>query len=380
MNKIVIIGANDFQNQLILKAKSLGYETHVFAWEEGAVGKTNADYFYPVSITEKEEILRYCKSIRPKGIVSIASDLASITVNYLSKQLGHRACNGEECIRKSTNKFEMRKAFEEAGIPTPQYKRVGSIDEVEANSLRFPVIVKPTDRSGSRAITKVNKIEDLKKAIDCAVENSFEHMSIIETYLQGDEFSCESISYEGEHNILTFTRKFTTDAPHFIETGHVQPAGLSNNIADRASIRIKDALNALGIKFGASHTEFRVDQSGQIWIIEIGARMGGDCIGSDLVPLSTGFDFMKMVIEIATGREPEFHKSPMASGAAIHFIFNERDYKVIQNIRKSYPNNVYRFTLNGGIGSHMVTDSSSRYGYAIFVHPSLERLQEWVQA
>ena len=67
MKKLVIIGANDFQNQLILKAKSLGYETHVFAWEDGAVGKDNADYFYPISIIEKDKILEKCKEIVKKS-------------------------------------------------------------------------------------------------------------------------------------------------------------------------------------------------------------------------------------------------------------------------------------------------------------------------
>ena len=53
MKKIAIIGANDFQNPLILKAKSLGYETHVFAWQDGSIGEKTADYFYPISIVEK---------------------------------------------------------------------------------------------------------------------------------------------------------------------------------------------------------------------------------------------------------------------------------------------------------------------------------------
>ena len=88
MKKLVIIGANDFQNQLILKAKSLGYQTYVFAWADGAVGRENADFFYPISIVEKEEILEECKKIKPDGICSIASDLATITVNYVAEKLG----------------------------------------------------------------------------------------------------------------------------------------------------------------------------------------------------------------------------------------------------------------------------------------------------
>ena len=82
--KIVIIGANDFQNRLILKAKEMGYETHVFAWQSGDIGEKTADFFYPISITEKEQILEECKKIKPKGICSIASDLAVVTVNYVA--------------------------------------------------------------------------------------------------------------------------------------------------------------------------------------------------------------------------------------------------------------------------------------------------------
>ena len=85
--KLVIIGANDFQNQLILKAKSLGYETHVFAWQDGSIGEKTADYFYPISIVEKEQILEKCKEIKPVGVCSIASDLATITVNYVAEKL-----------------------------------------------------------------------------------------------------------------------------------------------------------------------------------------------------------------------------------------------------------------------------------------------------
>ena len=55
MRKIVIIGANDFQRPLIQKAKVMGYETHVFAWREGASGAADADKFLPEL---KKRILR----------------------------------------------------------------------------------------------------------------------------------------------------------------------------------------------------------------------------------------------------------------------------------------------------------------------------------
>ena len=101
MKKIVIIGANDFQNQLILKAKEMGFETHVFAWQDGSIGERTADYFYPVSIVEIDEILEKCKEIKPDAVATIASDLANITVSKEGhfKRAGGRFCTAD---RKST--------------------------------------------------------------------------------------------------------------------------------------------------------------------------------------------------------------------------------------------------------------------------------------
>ena len=123
MKKIAIIGANDIQNPLIQKAKEFGYETHVFAWKDGSIGETTADYFYPISIIEKEKILEKCKEIKIDGITTIASDLATITVNYIADKL-NLVGNSLICTNKSTNKYEMRKAFVENQIPTIKFQKI----------------------------------------------------------------------------------------------------------------------------------------------------------------------------------------------------------------------------------------------------------------
>ena len=374
MEKLVIIGANDFQNQLILKAKSMGFETHVFAWAEGAVGEKTADHFYPVSIVEKEKILEVCKEIKPSGVVSIASDLASITVNYLMENLGLVAFNTQECVKCSTNKYEMRKAFKKAGIPIPKFQSVSSIDEVDLEGYTFPVIVKPTDRSGSRAITKILKKEELLAAVNSAIENSFEKRAIIEEFIKGIEYSCECISFNGKHQFLALTRKFTTEAPHFIETGHRQPSGVSDKMLKKVIETVYSALTALGVKYGASHSELRIDSNGNIRLIEIGARMGGDCIGSDLVHLSTGYDFVKMVIDVAVGNQPDMTKDECLGNSAILFIFTKADLEKLERVKKEYGDCIYRISEIEPIESHDVVDSSSRHGYYILTSDSKEKI------
>lgn len=91
-------------------------------------------------------------------------------------------------------------------------------------------------------------------------------------------------------------------APHFIETGHCEPSDLSEEMLQKVQKTMYAALDALQITDGASHGEFKITPDGEVRIIEIGSRMGGDCIGSDLVPLSTGYDFMEMVIDVACGK------------------------------------------------------------------------------
>ena len=372
--KVVIIGANDFQNPLILKAKELGYETHVFAWKDGSIGEKTADFFYPISIVEKEEILEKCREIKPDAVLTIASDLATITVNYVASKLG-LTCNSLECTEISTNKFKMRQAFKKANIPVPKFEIVDENTNLDIlNGMEYPLIVKPTDRSGSRAINKILKKEELSDAIKLAVENSFEKKAIVEEYIDGDEFSAESISFHGKHNFLTVTRKQTTGYPHFIETGHIEPAGLSEEMIEKIKSAILPALDSLKIENGASHAEFKITQNGDIRIIEIGARMGGDCIGSDLVKISTGYDYVKMVIDVALGKEPVLEKVSVPKIAVIKFIFNKEDLDGLEKIKKEKPEKIHFVSKIKDFGGHKIVDSSSRYGYYILALDSIDEI------
>ncbi len=363
--KIVIIGANDFQNQLILKAKQKGYETHVFAWRDGSIGEKTADYFYPISIIEKEEILEKCKDINPCGVISIASDLASVTVNYIAEKLG-LTCNGIESSLISSNKFLMRKAFEENGDPSPKYYCSREITDDVIAQLKLPLIVKPVDRSGSRGITKIEDIKDLKKAIALAEELSFDKNAMVEEFVEGQEYSVEYVSYRGKHTFLALTQKYTTGAPHFIETGHMQPAPIDDDLLSDIQQVVEHALDTLKIQYGASHSEIKVSDDGTIKIIEIGGRMGGDCIGSDLVRISTGYDFVEMVIDIACGNAPRFEKVEVPSVAKIHFILQENDLLELEKVKSENPNIIYRISeIEPFSDQHKVIDSSTRYGYYI---------------
>ncbi len=358
---IAIIGASYLQLPLILKAKEMGFRTHVFAWAAGDVGEKAADVFYPISIIEKEQITEKCRQIGVCGICSIASDLAVVTVNYAAEKLG--LCgNSMESTYKSTNKYQMRQAFKKRGDPCPESLLVDDSFSMADLDISFPVIVKPTDRSGSRGIFKVERAEDLEKAVSMAAAQSLEKKALIEEYVCGEEYSVEYISFKGVHSFLAVTKKYTTGAPHFIETGHLEPAPIDEATQTRIKAVVEHALDTLEIKNGASHSEIKIDSSGEIRIIEIGARMGGDCIGSDLVRYSTGYDYLKMVIQTACGEVPDFTKDKDTVSAESLFIFSQADLDELERLRREEPQNLLRIADLHPERIGAITDSSNRAG------------------
>lgn len=371
--KVVIIGASDFQNPLILKAKEHGYETHVFAWKNNEIGEKTADYFYDISINEKEQILEKCKEIKPCAVCSIASDLAVTTVNYVAHNLG-LVSNNPKYSKICTNKYKMRQALENGNINVPKYLKTGkNLQLSKIAEFNYPLIVKPTDRSGSRGVTLINDSKEIKAAIDNATSYSYEKKAIIEEYIDGDEYSCECISYKGKHHLLAITKKYTTGAPHFIETAHIEPSGLNDEMIKTVEEEIFKALDVLHIEYGASHSEFKINNKGQIKIIEIGARMGGDCIGSDLVQISTGHDFVQYVLDVSLGKELKLKETKDNNIAFIKFIFSKEDIENYKELKKTKPELIYFENISEDI-EHEIVDSSTRYGFYIIKANNIEEI------
>ena len=320
--KLAVIGASYLQLPLVLKAKEMGLEVYCFAWKDGAVCAEYANGFFDISIIEKEAILEKCQEIGIDGIATIASDTATVAVNYVASKMGLVA-NPYEYTAICTNKYLMRLCFMDHQVPSPKFA-VADDKGVDLQGFHYPLIVKPTDRSGSRGVEKMNSPEELSSAIERAQNESFEHKAIVEEFVTGREISVESISYQGTHYILQITDKVTTGAPFFVELEHHQPSSLPYEIKEEVKKIVLNALDSLHIQFGASHSELKITEDGDIKVIEIGARMGGDFIGSNLVKLSTGYDFLEGVVKVAMGN---FVKPELTANnySGVYFLSKETE-------------------------------------------------------
>lgn len=310
MKKLAIIGANESLECFYKQAKKLGYYLIGIAYEKGAVCKKYCDKFYPISFADKDSVLEVCKMENIDGITSFSLESALPTVIYVAQNMG-LVSNSFECAKKLENKFTMRKCFTAAGIPNPLYKLVKTTMDLDEIDMLFPCIVKPVDSGGSQGVTKVNDRKELHNAFQRAIKYSKNGGVIIEQFVDGREFSVEYISHNGNHYHLQITDKVTSGEPYFVELAHHQPAQISVELMSRMKNMVEKALTVLDIENSASHTEIKLDSKGDLYIIEVGARMGGDYITSDLVRLSTGYDFVKGVIDLALDdfETPQFNKT-----------------------------------------------------------------------
>ena len=295
----------------------MGLETYCVAWSKGAYCKDYADHYCDISIVDCQAVAEMCKKERIDGVIANALELAVPTLAYLHDNCG---CNGNSMQTAiwATNKIEMRKrVLDTKACPQPDFMIVKQDEYPSIN--KYPVIIKPSDSSASRGITVVNSPNELENAIRRARENSKSKIILVEQLIKGCEVSVESISYKGKHYLLTITDKETTGAPYFVEIAHHQPSSLPYEIQERIARYNTRLLDALQINNSASHAEFKIDKTGEVYLMEVGARGGGGWISYKLVELSTGYDYIKGMIQVALKEfeEPVIH---MGQFSGIYFL------------------------------------------------------------
>lgn len=294
MDKIAIIGTSVGQRELYIKAKSAGYYTIGFSWDKTPDILGYIDKFYNISIKEKDEIVRICREESVIGVVSNGSELTAQISSYVAEQLG-LPCTPYTTIINIQNKEWVRKMTRNIiGLSQIDYKIYD-----ENCTYSFPCIVKPVIGGGKSGVSYVSCSSDFMKAIQYA--QAEKEPILIEEYIDGKEISVETISCNGNHYIIQITDKDSSGPPHFVELGHHQPSSIPDESKKQINDIIPVLLNKIGFTNGATHIELKISGSG-IFLIEINPRGGGDLISTKLVELSTGYDYILAMIQVATGR------------------------------------------------------------------------------
>lgn len=312
MKKVMIVGASAWQVPMIKKAKELGYNVGVVDYNPSAIGIQYADEYFNASTIDPEGVCEAVRRFGADGITTVATDMPMRAIAYTCEKLGLKGIDNATAIR-STDKVAMIKAFEEHNVPHPWFHVIKNFDlEDVKDKISFPCICKPTDNAASRGVIIVNNALEIENAVRYSSLNGRCGDVIIEELLVGCEISVEAFVIDGGVHVLAITDKITTGRPYFVEMGHNQPSKFQGELKAEIIDVTAKAIRAVGIVNGPAHVEMMVTATGPR-MIELGARLGGDFITTDLVPLSTGIDMLGATIHFACGEkvdlEPKFEKA-----------------------------------------------------------------------
>ena len=354
MKKLLVIGAGFLQDFVIQKSVAMGYETLTVDADPAAVGFSHAHKHAVLDIVDEKACLEYAKQQHIDGVVTAATDFSVVTTSFIAEQLGLPGLK-YEVARLVKNKYLVRKCLYENHVDdTEQAYEVDSLNDVEsiARKLTYPVMVKPCDGSGSRGASRVDAREQLRNACEYAMNGSITHRAEIETFITGEEYGAESLVVNGEIHVLAIMKKWMTKPPYYAELGHAIPCGLPEEIETKIKECVYNAVRALGINFGSVNMDMLITRDGKVYIVDIGARMGGNMIGPCVIPYGTGIDYMAAMIQNAVGdpvnlNAVELKRSAVATKLMAFdegVVKNMPDIKVIE---KQYGVEIYHHIYKG---------------------------------
>ncbi len=306
--KILIIGAGFLQTFVIKKAKEMGYYVLTVDGDENAPGFTFADEYRVIDITHQESCLMYAEEKKIDGVLTAATDFGVLTAAFIAKKMSLPGLSFQ-VAQTVKNKYLVRKVFCECEVDDTEqaFEVNANVDWKQLSTeLHYPVMVKPCDGSGSRGASKVSDPSELKDACLNAIQSSVTHKAEIETFIEGKEYGVESFVEEGKIHVLAVMKKWMTKPPYYAELGHAIPSGLPKEIEKKIRMCVTNAIQALEINFGSVNMDVLVTEEGNVHIVDIGARMGGNLIGSHIIPLGTGIDYVANMIKASVREKTDF--------------------------------------------------------------------------
>lgn len=379
----MVLAAGLLQIDVIEKAKSMGYYVLAVDGNPKAPGFNVADKAICADIVNEETMLKIACDEHVDGVIHPCSEVSMAVMGRINDELGLSGISREQAIC-ATNKHLMRKAFEKGNAPSP--KSILAQDAEDAwrrlqNEFDTDAILKPSRNSGSRGIAKVFRNMDkgdFIRAYDEALSESRDHSVLIEQFIKGPEFSIEMIVWQGEIHVLTVTDKKTTGAPHFVELGHNQPSCFSATDVETLKAAAVAGVRALGVNNCACHAEAKL-MNGKAYLMEVGARLGGDFISTELTHLSTGIDMVAAAIDVALGVEPDLSAKEEPKGVCIRY-FCPKPGKLVSILNTEVLNNphVYLWEIFPKEGDVIpaVTSSLCRSGHVIVTEKTPQKAIE----
>ncbi len=304
--KIMLLGGLRYLKPVIDAAHKQGYYVITADYLPNNIAHKWSDEYCNVSIIDKEAVLHEAQRLQIDGIMSFACDPGVVAASYVQNMMGLPSFGPFESVVILQNKDRFRAFLAKNGFNVPQAKSYDSVEGAmeETDWFPWPVIVKPTDSAGSKGVTRVDKAEDLKPALEYAMNHSISGHIIVEEYIDKQGCSSDTDSFS-ENGILKFVsfcaQRFDTEATNpFTPAAYSWPSTFTKEQEEYLTSEIQRLITLLNLKTVVYNIEVRVASNGKPYIMELTPRGGGNRL-CEMLRYATGVDMITAITRAIVG-------------------------------------------------------------------------------
>ena len=304
--KIMLLGGLRYLKPVIDAAHKQGYYVITADYLPNNIAHKWSDEYCNVSIIDKEAVLREAQRLQIDGIMSFACDPGVVAASYVQNKMGLPSFGPFESIEILQNKDKFRAFLAKNGFNVPQAKGFDSVEAAmeEIYWYPWPVIVKPTDAAGSKGVTRVDKAEDLKPALEYAMEHSISGHIIVEEFIdkQGCSSDTDSFSEDGKLKFVSFcAQRFDAEATNpYTPAAYSWPSTFTKEQEEYLTSEIQRLITLLNLKTCVYNIEVRVAPNGKPYIMELTPRGGGNRL-CEMLRYATGVDMITAITRAMVG-------------------------------------------------------------------------------
>lgn len=306
MKKIMLLGGLRYLLPVIEAAHKQGYYVITVDYLPDNIAHKYSDEYHNVSIIDKDAVLALARELQIDGIMSFAVDPGVVTAAYVQEQMELPAFGPYESVCILQNKDKFRNFLTQHGFNVPKAKGFSSVEEAMAETYWYPwpVIVKPTDSAGSKGVTKVDRPEDLRSALECAFQHSICKRVIVEEFIekQGCSSDTDSFSVDGELKFVSFSaQRFDSNAANpYTPSAYSWPSTMTKEQEKELTSELQRLLKLLNMRTSIYNIETRIGTNGKPYIMEVSPRGGGNRL-AEMLRYATGVDLITACVRAAVG-------------------------------------------------------------------------------
>lgn len=309
MKKILFLGGSHSQVPAIRYAVDAGHYVITCDYKPDNPGHQLSHEYHNVSTTDKEAVLELAKSLQIDAISPFASDPAAPTAAYVSERLNLVGASFKS-VEILSNKHLFRSFLKEHGFRVPWFIYGSEPAEMLNKYNGEPAILKPVDSSGSKGIFKIESSDDIVRHFLTAKKFSKTGTVILEEYIQhkGPQIHGEGFVLDGKLVFAQLGDQVFSTVNKLVPYSTIIPGRYHQDIMEQAVKEVESVIEKTGFSYGGINIELIRDRNDVIYILEIGARNGGNFM-PQLIRHATGFDMVKAHIDSLTGEKIELPPS-----------------------------------------------------------------------